>query len=269
MKIQNQSMIAFSTYRYQRNVTSLTKTLDKLSSGLRIYRASDDAAGLSISETLRAQIRGLAQSQRNMQDGLSALKAAEEGLMNVNNLLQRIRELAVQNANDTLDANDRAASQKELDQLLQAIDDTAEKLEFNTKKILGENIPLTLQVGANPGQTITVDMVDTSTTSLGLNGATLLTRTDAEQLITKVDNALKKVTNDLTNVGADYEAIEHHLNNTMLKEANLTTSESMLRDANIAREMMNYISGKIRQQGDYLLISHINRNVEETLKLLT
>jgi flagellin len=267
MKIQNQSMIAFSTYRYQRNVTSLTKTLEKLSSGLRIYRASDDAAGLSISETLRAQIRGLAQSQRNMQDGLSALKAAEEGLMNVNNLLQRIRELAVQNANDTLDANDRAASQKELDQLLQAIDDTAEKLEFNTKKILGENIPLTLQVGANPGQTITVDMVDTSTISLGLNGATLLTRTDAEQLITKVNNALKKVTNDLTNVGADYEAIEHHLNNVMLKEANLTASESLLRDTNIAREMMNYISGKIRQQGDYLLISHMNRNVEETLKL--
>ncbi|MBY6270255.1 flagellin, partial [Parageobacillus thermoglucosidasius] len=115
MKIQNQSMIAFSTYRYQRNVTNLTKTLEKLSSGLKIYRASDNAAGLSISETLRAQIRGLAQSQRNMQDGLSVLKAAEEGLMNVNHLLQRIRELAVQNANDTLDAKDRAASQKELD----------------------------------------------------------------------------------------------------------------------------------------------------------
>jgi flagellin len=267
MKIQNRSMIAFSTYRYQRNVTSLTKTLDKLSSGLKIYRAGDDAAGLSISETLRAQIRGLAQSQRNMQDGLSVLKSAEEGLMNVNHLLQRIRELAVQNANDTLDASDRAASQKELDQLLQAMDDTAEKLEFNTKKILGEHRPLMLQVGANPGQTIAVDMVDTSTTSLGLNGATLLTCEDAEQLITKVDNALKKVTQDLTNVGADYEAIEHHLNNVMLKETNLIASESMLRDTNIAREMMNYISGTIRQKGDYLLISHMNRNVEETLKL--
>jgi flagellin len=267
MKIQNQSMIAFSTYRYQRNVTNLTKTLDKLSSGLRIYRASDDAAGLSISETLRAQIRGLSQSQRNMQDGLSVLKSAEEGLMNVNNLLQRIRELAVQNASDTLDASDRAASQKELEQLLEAIDDTAEKLEFNTQKILGENRPLMLQVGANPGQTIAVDMVDTSTTSLELSGATLLTREDAEQLITKVDNALVQVTHHLTKVGADYEAIEHHLNNTMLKEANLIAAESMLRDTNIAREMMNYISGAIRQKGDYLLISHTNRNVEETLKL--
>jgi flagellin len=267
MKIQNQSMVAFSTYRYQRNGTILEKTLDKLSSGLRIYRASDDAAGLSISETLRSQIRGLSQSQRNMQDGLSVLKSAEEGLMNVNNLLQRIRELAVQNASDTLDASDRAASQKELEQLLEAIDDTAEKLEFNTQKILGENRPLMLQVGANPGQTIAVDMVDTSTTSLGLNGVTLLTQGDAEQLITKVDNALKKVTNDLTNVGADYEAIEHHLNNVMLKETNLIASESMLRDTNIAREMMNYISGTIRQKGDYLLISHMNRNVEETLKL--
>jgi flagellin len=267
MKIQNQSMIAFSTYRYQRNVTSLTKTLDKLSSGLRIYRASDDAAGLSISETLRAQIRGLAQSQRNMQDGLSVLKSAEEGLMNVNHLLQRIRELAVQNANDTLNTSDRAASQKELEQLLEAIDDTAEKLEFNTQKILGENRPLMLQVGANPGQMIAVDMVDTSTTSLGLSGASLLTREDAEQLIKKVDNALIQVTNHLTNVGADYEVIEHHLNNTMLKEANLTASESMLRDTNIAREMMNYISETIRQKGDYLLISHMNRNVEETLKL--
>jgi flagellin len=268
MKIQNQSMIAFSTYRYQRNITSLSKTLDQLSSGLRIYRASDDAAGLSISETLRAQIRGLSQSQRNMQDGLSILKSAEEGLMNVNYLLQRIRELAVQNANDTLNASDRAASQKELDQLLQAIDDTAEKLEFNTQKILGENRPLMLQVGANPGQIIAVDMVDTSTTSLGLNGATLLMREDAEQLVTKVDNALIQITHHLTNVGAEYEAIEHHLNNTMLKEANLTASESMLRDTNIAREMMNYIRETIRQKGDYLLISHMNRNVEETIKLL-
>ncbi|EIJ80538.1 flagellin domain protein [Bacillus methanolicus PB1] len=267
MKIQNQSMISFYMNRYQRNETALTKTLNKLSSGLRINQASEDAAGLSISETLRAQIRGLAQSQRNMQDGLSVLKSAEEGLMNINHLLQRIREIAVQNANDTLNANDRTASQKELEQLLQAIDDTAEKLEFNTQKILGQNRPLMLQVGANPGQIIAVDMVDTSTTSLGLNGAVLLTREDAEQLIKKVDNALIQVTNHLTNVGADYETIDHHLNNTILKELNLTASESLLRDTNIAREMLNYISGTIRQKGDYLFISHLNRNVEETLKL--
>lgn len=253
--------------RYQRNNAIVERTLNKLSSGMKIYRASEDAAGLSISEMLRAQIRGLEQSQRNMQDGLSVLKSAEEGLMNVNSLLHRIRELAVQSANDTLNTSDRIASQKELDQLLQAIDDTAEKLEFNTKKILGENRPLLLQVGGNPGQTIAVDLVDISTSRLGLNGVTLLTREDAEQLITKVDNALKKVTQDLTNVGADYEAIEHHLNNVMLKETNLIASESMLRDTNIAREMMNYISGTIRQKGDYLLISHMNRNVEETLKL--
>jgi flagellin len=269
MQIQNHSMIAFSIHRYQSNITSLSKTLDKLASGLSIQQSSDNAAGLSISETLRAQIRGLSQSQRNMQDGLSVLKSAEEGLMNVSHLLQRIRELAVQNASDTLNADDHNASQQELEQLLQAIDDTASKLEFNTQKILGENRPLILQVGANPGQIISVDMVKMDTESLGINGANLLTRADAEQLITKVDKALKNLTFHLTNIGSDYEAIEHHLNNAMLKEVNLTTSESLLRDTNVAREMMNYISGSIRQQGDYLLISHVNRNTEEILKLLS
>src|SRR5690606_9978801 len=138
-----------------------------------------NASGLAVSETMRAQIRGLSQAQRNMQDGLSVLQAADEGLNHVNGLLQRARELSVMSANDTLTSEDRAAAQMEFDELMQGINDTAEKLEFNTKKILRENAPLILMVGANPGQQLKINLVDTSTTALGLDGSTLLTQDDA------------------------------------------------------------------------------------------
>lgn len=268
MKIHNQAMVTFSMTRYQKNDRLMEKTIDKLSTGNAIRRASNNAAGLAISETMRAQVRGLSQAQRNMQDGLSVLDAANEGLNNVNGLLQRGRELAVMSANDTLTDADRKASQEELNQLMQSINDTADKLEFNTKKILGENAPLVLMVGANPGQQITVDLVDTSTTALNLDGASLMTRDSAEQLIDQIDEAIAQTTGNLTKIGSYYEAIEHHIANTMVNESNLTSALSKITDTNMAKEMMNFVSLDIRQNSDQFMVSRINQSSSDALQLV-
>lgn len=267
MRINSQEQIAFSTNRLKRNTTETEKNFQKLSSGLNIAKGSQNASGLSISEKMRAQVRGLSQAQRNMQDGLSVLESVNGGLNNISDLLQRARELAVMNATDTLTDDDRASSEKELNQLLAAIDDTANNLEFNTKKVLGENGSLILQVGANPTQQININLFDMDTKALGLEDVTLVTRERAEELISKVDDAMGKVTSHLTNIGSDMESIEHHLRNAMLYETNLTSSLSLLEDTDVTKEMMNFISGDIRQKGDQLLINQVNQNVQSVLSL--
>lgn len=268
MKIQNQQMISFSTNRYQKNAGAMTKTLEKLSSGIGVNRANDSASGLAISETMKAQIRGLSQAQRNMQDGLSVLEATDEGLQHVAQLLQRGRELSVMSSNDTYNEQDRIAAQQELNEILKGIDDTADKLEFNTQKILGENASLFLMVGANPGQRISINLVDTSSNALGIGKVSLLTREQSEETLVQIDKALNKVSSNLTNMGSKYEAIQHHMNNVKLYEENITTSYSAIRDADMAKETLSYITLEIRQKGDHLLVSQFNNNTKDILDLL-
>ena len=267
MKVQH-NISALNTNRIlNNNQTELKKFFEKLSSGLRINRAGDDAAGLSISEKMRGQIRGLSQAQRNMQDGLSVLESTDAGLQHVSNVLQRMRELAVQSSTDTVSDNDREAAQKELNQLLESIDDTAEKLEFNTQKILGDVRPLYIHVGANTNQTLRIDTVNVSTSQLGLAIAELATREKAEELIKKVDSAQAKISKHLTNTGSDYEALTHHNENVSMTEINLQKTESLIRDPDMALEMMEFVKQGIRQKGDELLIKHTNQNVSDVLKL--
>ncbi|MFS0688528.1 flagellin [Sporosarcina sp. 179-K 8C2 HS] len=269
MRVLSSEHIAVSANRSIRNAGQIEKSLVKLGSGVKIAKGSDNASGLSISETMRAQIRGIARAQSNMQDGLSVLEASNEGLNNVNGLLQRARELAVMSANDTLTVNDRAASQVELDHLLGAVDDTATKLEFNTKKILGENGSLTLQVGANSGQQMQITLVDVSSKALGLEGASLELRDLADALITKIDEAIKTVSGHLTRIGSNMEAVEHHLTNALVFENNLTKSLSLLEDTDMAKEMMNFVSLDIRQQGDHLLVKQVNQNIHSVMSLFS
>lgn len=265
----SQEHISFSTNRSQRNASQIEKSLVKLGSGVKIAKGSDNASGLSISETMRAQIRGISRAQSNMQDGLSLLEASNEGLNNVNGLLQRARELAVMSSNDTMTVNDRHASQVELDQLLEAVDDTAQKLEFNTKRILGQDTELTLQVGANAGQSMSIKLFDVSAATLGLGGAKLEQRVQAEALITTIDNAIQTVSSHLTKVGSDMEAIEHHLTNAHVFENNLAKSLSLLEDTDMAKEMMNFVSMDIRQQGDHLLVDKVNQNMQSVMNLFS
>ena len=268
MRIHSSENIALSSNRMQRNATDMEKTLAKLSSGSKVEKGSQNASGMAISETMRAQIKGLSQAQRNMQDGLSVLEVSNEGLNNINDLLQRGRELAVASANGTLTDNDRQASSEELSQILQAIDDTAGKLEFNTMKILGDDTAIKLQVGANPGQQMTIGNIDVSTTKLGLDGASLATRIDAEQLISTMDKAINIVSSTLTKVGSEMEGIQHHLTNALVFENNLTTSLSKLADTDVAKEMMTFVQQDIRSKGDQMLINSVNSNLKDTVSLL-
>jgi flagellin len=268
MKIQNQALISSTVNRYTKTETQLNKTLEKLTSGSKLNKASDNAAGLAISETMKAQIRGLAQAQRNMQDGLSVLQATNEGLNNVNDLIQRARELSIAGATGTLTLEDRQASQLELEQLLEGVEDTAQKLEFNTKKILGENAPLILMVGANPQQKISIDLFDVSTKALGIEELSLVNPDNANIAINKLDMAIERIGSHLTKVGSHSEAIEHHMSNALLFETNLTTSVSLLQDADMAKELMAFISLNIREKGNQMLVSEVNRNTKDILKLI-
>ena len=267
LKIQNQAGIAFSTNRYQKNDNAITRTLEKLSGGDKLTRAADNASGLSISETMRGQIRGLSRAQLNMQDGLSVLESTDAGLQHVSSVLQRMRELAVQTSTETVTDEDRDAAQKELDQLLQSIDDTAGKMEFNTQNILGDARPLYIHVGANAGQKLRIDTVNVSTASLGIEIAKLSTREEAEDLISKVDKAQSIVSKHMANTGSDYESLSHHKENVSNIEISLQKTESLIRDPDMALEMMEFVKQGIRQKGDELLIKHTNKNVSDVLRL--
>lgn len=269
LKIQNQAGIAFSTNRYQKNDNAITRTLEKLSGGDKLTRAADNASGLSISETMRGQIKGLARAQLNMQDGLSVLETTDAGLQHVSGVLQRVREVAVQSATDTMTDEDRRAAQEELDQLLQSIDDTADKLEFNTQNILGDVRPLYIHVGANTGQTLRIDTVNVSTASLGIEIAKLSTREEAEDLISMADTAQGIISKHLANTGADYESLAHYKDNVSNIEVSLQKSESLIRDPNLALEMMEYVKQGIRQKGDELLIKQSNHNISNVLLLFS
>lgn len=268
MKVHNQELISFSKNRYSLNNKQIEKSLRQLSTGVKIATSSDNASGLSISETMRAQIRGISQAQSNMQDGLSLLESANEGLNNVNSLLQRARELSVAAATDTMVDEDRAAVQTEITQILEAIDDTASKLEFNTRQILGENTTLKLQVGANPGQTININLIDTSAAALGIDQISVLTGDGANQAISALDDAINKTSLHLTKIGSYIESIEFHLFNAYDFENNLSQSLSILEDVDIAEEMMNFTKLDIRQYGDQLLISQVNKNSQGVLGIL-
>src|SRR5690554_2365537 len=187
LRIQDRSWMTYSTNRVTKHQSSIAKTFEKLSGGDKIVRASHNASGLSISESMRAQIHGLSRAQQNIQDGISVLEVTDSGLQNVDKVLHRTRELAVQAASDTLTDADRETVQLEIDALMEDIDKTAENLEFNTQNILGEIRPLHIQVGANSGQSIAVDTVDVSTNKLGLQNASVKTQEDANALINKID----------------------------------------------------------------------------------
>ncbi|WP_232329767.1 flagellin N-terminal helical domain-containing protein [Sporosarcina sp. P37] len=246
----------------------MEKTLMKLSTGSKVEKGSQNASGLAISETMRAQIKGLSQAQRNMQDGLSVLEVSNEGLNNINNLLQRGRELAVAAANGTLTDDDRKAGAEELSQIMGAVNDTAGKLEFNTMKILGDNTAIKLQVGANPGQQMTIGNINVSTAKLGLDGASIATQSDASALIKTLDKAIGTVSSTLTKVGSEMEGIQHHLTNALVFENNLSASLSNLADTDMAKEMMTFVQQDIRTKGDQMLINSVNSNLKETISLL-
>ncbi|MED0658194.1 flagellin [Anoxybacillus ayderensis] len=247
----NHNIAALNTYRQlTTGNANAAKSMEKLSSGLRINRAGDDAAGLSISEKMRGQIRGLEQASRNAQDGISLIQTAEGALNETHAILQRMRELAVQAANDTNTAEDRQAIQDEANQLAKDLNRIANNTEFNTQKLLtGDGGPngdgsFAFQVGANQDQTITLTISNmTAGTGLGVaDGDTEAANAidissdsaTATAAITTINDAIKTVSAERSKLGAYQNRLEYSINNLNTSAENLTAAESRIRDVDYA-----------------------------------
>lgn len=276
--IVQHNMTALNANR-QLNITngSLAKKTEKLSSGYRVNRAADDAAGLSISEKMRAQIRGLDQASSNAQDGISLIQTAEGALNEIHSVLQRMRELTVQAANDTNVTADRRAIAKEIRALTSEIDRIATQTEFNTMKLLsGKFSGKVLQVGANGSQTISLKIGAMTAGKLGVSAgkiAAKISMADANgksitKLISVVNKAISKVSLQRSALGALQNRLEHTIANADNMAENLQSAESKIRDANMADEMVAYSSFSILQQAGQSMLAQANQSTQGVLSLL-
>jgi flagellin len=231
------------------------KSVEKLSSGLRINRAADDAAGLGISETLRSQVNGLNQAVRNAQDGISLVQTGEGALNEVSSMLQRIRELAVQYNNGTNDAAAKASITAEVSALQTTITSIGNNTKFNGIALLKAG-SVVLQVGANKGETQTV-----TTTALDTSAAVV---TD----ISTVDTAIAAVSSQRSAFGAAQNALEHTVNSLGVASENFSASESRIRDLDVAAEMVNFTKTQILQQAGTAILAQANQAPQSILSLL-
>jgi len=253
---------------------NVAKSTEKLSSGYRVNRASDDAAGLSISEKMRGQIRGLQQASTNAQDGQSLIQTAEGAMGEIHSVLQRMRELTVQASNDTNVSTDRKAIAKELTALTSEITRIAKQTEFNTMKLLnGTFTGKHLQVGANGKQQIKISITGLSAGSLGVGKTTIADKvvdkgSKVTNLISIVNKAIISVSTKRSYLGAIQNRLDHTIANADNMAENLQASESKIRDVNMADEMVRYSSLSILQQAGQSMLSHANQATQGVLSLL-
>jgi flagellin len=272
MRIGGWGAIGLAIYNnYTRNYNTMNKALYRISTGYRINSAADDAAGLAISEKMRAQIRGLNMAGKNIQDGISLIQTAEGALNETHAIIQRMRELSVQAANDTLTDDDRKLIDIEFQELKKEITRISTDTEFNTRTLLNGDYKdqgLKLQVGANSGQTIEVLIGEVSSNSLGLDHLSIATREDAEKSISSLDASLRQTSMERSRLGAYQNRLEHAYNVTMNTSENLSAAESRIRDADIAKEMMNFTRASILMQATQYAMQLHMQQAYSILKLL-
>ena len=265
----NTNVPALNTSRIlSRSTKALNRSLERLSSGLRINRAADDAAGLAIAEGFRAQVRGTQVAQRNSQDGVSLVQTAEGALSETTNILQRVRELAVQAANGTQSTSNRDALNAEVLQLLEQIDDIAVDTEFNGIRVLSSAQTLTLQAGANTGQTLVINVSGAKTTELGVSAVRVSNMASAVAALSTVDTALKSVTTLRSTLGAYQNRLEFTINTLAIQEENSAASESAIRDANIASETIDFTRNQILVSAGTSVLAQANVVPQTALQLL-
>ena len=273
----NTNIAAMNTYsRLTAANTAKTNSLAKLSSGSRINKAGDDAAGLAISEKMKSQIGGLTQAKRNAQDGISLVQTAEGALNESHSILERMRDLAVQGANDTLTSDDRGSINKELTALHEELTRIASTTEYNTKNLLNKaNNAFTFQIGANENQTLTV-------TIGAMDGKTLL-KSDADKfiidskasnvrkdggMISVIDKAISTVSDQRAALGAVQNRLEHTINNLTATNENLSDANSRIRDVDMAEEMMTFTKSNILSQAATSMLAQANAMPNSVLNLL-
>ena len=267
----NHNIQALNAYRnLSQTMASTSKSLEKLSSGLRINRASDDAAGLAISEKMRSQIRGLGMAERNALDAVSLIQTAEGALNETHTILQRMRELAVQSANGTLTDGDRDSIQLEIDELLSEVDRIADKTQFNEKYLLDGTTAtgFVFQIGANGGETLNVLIDKMDSASLTINSLDVATVTGATSAISSLDIAIGKVSEQRSKLGAYQNRLEHTVTNLQTANENLTAAESRIRDLDMALEMTNFTRNNILNQAGQAMLAQANQLPQGILQLL-
>jgi flagellin len=270
LRIQN-NVEAFNAHRQLTATSSkAAKAMERLSSGYRVNRAADDAAGLAISEKMRSQIGGVAQAQRNAQDGVSLVQTAEGALSEVHSMLQRVRDLKVQSQNDTLNSDDKSAIEKEVVALGAEIKDIGSQTKFNGIALLNgaANATVSFQVGANTGEQITADVSAITADTNVSEVANIATGGLATLTIDDVDNAIKAISTRRSDLGAVQNRLEHRLNNLGAYQENLTASESRIRDVDMASEMVNFSKLQILSQAGTAMLAQANQAPQGVLSLL-
>ncbi|EQI74759.1 flagellin [Clostridioides difficile Y307] len=289
MRVNTNVSALIANNQMGRNVNAQSKSMEKLSSGVRIKRAADDAAGLAISEKMRAQIKGLDQAGRNVQDGISVVQTAEGALEETGNILQRMRTLSVQSSNETNTAEERQKIADELLQLKDEVERISSSIEFNGKKLLdGSSTEIRLQVGANFGTNVAgtsnnnneikVALVNTSSimSKAGITSSTIASlnadgtsgTNAAKQMVSSLDVALKEFNTSRAKLGAQQnrlESTQNNLNNTI---ENVTAAESRIRDTDVASEMVNLSKMNILVQASQSMLAQANQQPQGVLQLL-
>lgn len=274
----------FSARILAETTNSLNKGIERLSSGLRINRAADDAAGFGISERLRTQVNGLTQASRNAQDGVSLIQVAEGGLSQISNILQRLRTLAVQASSDTNTTVDRRVIQTEMNQLIDEVQRQASATKFNERVLLtglfaSGRGSLVFQVGANRNEKLTVNIASISTRGLGIDGlktgttSTLvsggvITQRGAESAITLIQNAINTVSRQRGDLGSIQNRLENVISFIGISNENVSAAESRIRETDFAEEIVKFTKYQILQQTGISALSQANIGPQAVLSLL-
>jgi flagellin len=247
---------------------SLSTAMERLSSGFRINRAADDAAGLAISEKLQSQIGGLDQAQRNGQDAVSLVQTGEGALAEVQSMLQRVRDLAVQFNNGTLSASDQAGITAEVAQLCAEVSDIGSQTQFNGINLLTGTSTITFQVGSNDGQTISVSAVSLFGSGASHDVDSAVFSFSGTVNLASIDSAIQNVSNARSTFGSIQNRLDHRLNNLSTYEENLQASLSSIKDVDMAAEMTKFTQRQIVQQAGTAMLAQANSAPQSILKLI-
>ena len=252
------------------NVKAVAKNTEKLSSGYKVNRAADDAAGLSISEKMRNQIRGINQAVKNSEDGQYLIQTAEGNMNEIHSILQRMGELANKAANDVNASEDRTSIQDEIDQLVSEIDSISSKAQFNGTYLLNGDMSggKWLQVGANSGEEMGITIASMDSTILGVNALSVDSHSNASNAMSAITQAIKSVSASRSKLGAIQNRLDYTINNLENYSENLTSAESNIRDTDMATEMVNYSKNNILQQAAQSMLAQANQSNQGVLSLL-
>ncbi len=246
-----------------------SKSTEKLSSGYKINRAGDDAAGLSISEKMRSQIRGLEKASTNAEDGISLIQTAEGALNEAHEILQRMNELSTQAANDTNTSADRGAISKEMQALTSELNRIASTTQFNTMNLLDATFTgKKLQVGSLNGQTINISIGNMNASTLGVDSITVDSNTNAGKAMSAVQKAISSVSAQRSSLGAIQNRLEHTVKNLDTTQENTQAAESRIRDTDMASEMVKYSKNQILAQAGQSMLAQANQSTQGVLSLL-